>query len=364
MTNNKKCYVCEQYARISKTTPNKQPVCNKCSKKIRKYESCGQCNDPPWTYDDCKNPICKECYIELCKCEKCETHLPIHKKQNVCEKCSPPRIKKMGECAFCRNLSPIENIKAQACKRCNGKINTGICGDCGKDEYIITICNIKSSFCSKCFIKKIENCNFCNKTDFITKSINRQNICNSCYKKQGCKNHKCSVCNETRKVENWKNKQPICKHCYVSPLQLCINCNETRPAKKRINKGIICDNCYAKNKRDKNEKSRVIQLLRSRFSNFLRKYSLNGKIQPSDEYGVNYHKIIEHIGPCPGNREDYHIDHIFPLFAFNFNNIKHITIAFSPENHRWLKKEDNLKKGKKYNRQNFKEFLNAQMRKL
>jgi len=63
------------------------------------------------------------------------------------------------------------------------------------------------------------------------------------------------------------------------------------------------------------------------------------------------------LGSCPGKREDYHIDHIFPLSAFDFDDEEQIRLALRPENHQWLKKGENLKKSAKYNEEEFFRFL-------
>jgi len=90
-----------------------------------------------------------------------------------------------------------------------------------------------------------------------------------------------------------------------------------------------------------NTKTRI----RDRLRDALRHFSKTGKIRKSNEY-LDYVNIIKFLGPCPGNRKDYHIDHINPLCNFDFNNLKEIQKAFSPENHQWLLIEDNIKKGK------------------
>lgn len=79
--------------------------------------------------------------------------------------------------------------------------------------------------------------------------------------------------------------------------------------------------------------------LRDRLRNSLRDYTKKGKCKTSDEYGINYQAIIEHLGPCPG--PGYEIDHIYPLHLFDLENEDHIKAAFSPKNHRWLSAREN-----------------------
>jgi len=86
--------------------------------------------------------------------------------------------------------------------------------------------------------------------------------------------------------------------------------------------------------------------IRDRLRDALRHFSKTGKTRKSNEY-LDYKSIINVLGPCPGDRKDYHIDHIKPLSSFNFNDIKEIKKAFAPSNHQWLLAHDNLKKVKK-----------------
>lgn len=77
-------------------------------------------------------------------------------------------------------------------------------------------------------------------------------------------------------------------------------------------------------------------------------YWMNGKkLKSACEYGVDYQAIIDHLGPCPGKREDYHIDHIIPLSHFDHTDPEQIKKAWAPENHQWLTAEENIRKGDK-----------------
>jgi hypothetical protein len=111
--------------------------------------------------------------------------------------------------------------------------------------------------------------------------------------------------------------------------------------KDRIKKRV---NAYTE-KRMKNDHAFCVRRrLRMRLRTAL-KTSLEGrKIKKSSEYGIDYEKIFQHLGPCPGALSDYHIDHIRPLCLFDFNDPEQIRAAFAPENHQWLRKEENLAK--------------------
>ncbi len=104
---------------------------------------------------------------------------------------------------------------------------------------------------------------------------------------------------------------------------------------------------YIKKRRGKDLNFRTKIYLRARLWIALNKYSKTGKIKPSCSYGIDYKAIIEHLKPFPENIKEYQIDHIIPLSRFDFNNPKHIKIAFVPSNHQWLTKEQNMEKGNK-----------------
>jgi len=114
---------------------------------------------------------------------------------------------------------------------------------------------------------------------------------------------------------------------------------------------------YQENKSKLNEKQRkdylvkikgdrfqTIKRLRRRLIHALNSYSNGGKVKSSDEYGIDYQSIFEYIGTKPDEEHIWHIDHIKPLFLFDFNDGEQIIDAFSPENHQWLTAEENLKK--------------------
>jgi hypothetical protein len=101
--------------------------------------------------------------------------------------------------------------------------------------------------------------------------------------------------------------------------------------------------------RYKNDPLFAVKLnLRGLLTQAFKRYSTKGKIMTSKKYGIDYKAVFDHLGPCPGPREEYHIDHIRPLCYFNFDDIEQVKQAFAPENHQWLKAEENLSKGGKY----------------
>lgn len=100
---------------------------------------------------------------------------------------------------------------------------------------------------------------------------------------------------------------------------------------------------YEKERRDKDLEFWLRKTLRRRL-NFIIKNKLNNKILPSKTYGIDYSEIAKFIGPCPGERKDWHVDHIIPLSKFNLNDPNEIKKAFAPSNHRWITAKENLMK--------------------
>lgn len=97
--------------------------------------------------------------------------------------------------------------------------------------------------------------------------------------------------------------------------------------------------------------------LRSRLRKALNLYSETGKIMKSKDYFIDYNKIIDKLGPCPGKKENWHIDHIIPLFAFDLSDLCEVWAAFHPENHKWITKEANLKKSASYNKEDYLAYM-------
>lgn len=114
---------------------------------------------------------------------------------------------------------------------------------------------------------------------------------------------------------------------------------------------------YLRNRYNIDEQYRNYKNLKRRVQLAFAKFSANGKIMQSKQYGIDYTAILEHLGPCPGPRKNYNIDHIFPLAAFNFDDPEQIKLAFAPENHQWLTKEENLAKSDNYDIEAFKKYV-------
>ena len=103
---------------------------------------------------------------------------------------------------------------------------------------------------------------------------------------------------------------------------------------------------YTMKKYHSDEKFKMRVKLGTSLNYVIRNYLRNGKVlNPMVKYCIDWKGIIEQLKPFPKSRKDYHVDHIIPLCRFDLTNWEQIQIAFSPENHRWIKVKKNLIKG-------------------
>jgi len=252
----------------------------------------------------------------------------------------------------------------------------GACDICKRKDVRIEYRKNDLKYCQSCYRKeKQEKCSICNKIKRVDKRIDGNPLCPNCYIKSTPK-QKCIKCNKLQHLRKGK-----CQSCYRKGKQeKCFSCKEVKRVEKRIDGNPICPkcsnktrlkheckkcgimsiihskqlcfNCYKKCRMETDEQFKIKELVRKRIRNSIK----------SKHPKTKYREIIEFLGPCPGNIEDYHIDHIFPLSAFNLQ--KEFDIAFSPENHQWLLANDNLLKGSNYNLEELKIFKNKIMNKV
>jgi len=90
----------------------------------------------------------------------------------------------------------------------------------------------------------------------------------------------------------------------------------------------------------------IARRLRYRLWAAMRAYG-SGKDLPASDLGIDYAAIIEHLGPCPGPRRKWHVDHVRPLCSFDLTDPAQVREAFAPENHQWLHAGENIRKGGK-----------------
>jgi hypothetical protein len=301
---------------------------------------------------------------------------------------------KIIKCKCCNEEKPHNGFNL--CKSCYSKLKPKEkCNHCGEIKKVVRRIE-KLPYCSNCynkFFKPKHKCFKCKEVKAVSKWVNDQPVCIKCYNKFFYSKEECFICKKIKRVNMRVKRKPYCNRCNINFLKLkekCNNCGRIRSIAKKDNGNVYCSTCYEKlfkprrqcsqcnkikiickiaddkffckicyekNRKLEDENYRLTKLLRDRVRKAFNKFSSYGKISTSKEYGINYVAIIEFLGPCPGKREDYHIDHIFPLDAFDFNDLEQIKRAFAPENHQWLTKEENLSKFNKYNEEDFKKYI-------
>lgn len=187
------------------------------------------------------------------------------------------------------------------------------------------------------------------------------------YKKIYVKFGICENCGETFRY--LKKVSPPRKYCFECSCKINYNSkyykekygkDEKYTEMMRRNSRKSVNKFYHKNsKRLQKERMEIIksnpemylkERLRSSVKSMFRIYIKTGKIMSSIKYGINYSELVESLKPFPEDLSKYHIDHIRPLCSFKLlnedgtQNFEEIKKAFSPENLRWLLKEENIKK--------------------
>ena len=114
---------------------------------------------------------------------------------------------------------------------------------------------------------------------------------------------------------------------------------------------------YLNHKYKTDEYYRMKKNLKRRAQLAFESFSETGKMMKSEKDLIDYEGIIKKLGPCPGDRKDYHMDHIFPLCAFDFNDLEQVRLAFAPENYQWLTKKENKVKGTTYDLEAFLRYI-------
>lgn len=107
---------------------------------------------------------------------------------------------------------------------------------------------------------------------------------------------------------------------------------------------------YEKSRNAFDEEYRVRESVRKYFNTTFKRYTHSKKLKTLREYGIDMDAIVEHLKPFPKGRENYHIDHKYPLSKFKFLNpdgsinYENIKKAWNPNNLQWLTAEENMKK--------------------
>ena len=128
--------------------------------------------------------------------------------------------------------------------------------------------------------------------------------------------------------------------------------------RKNKEKKLAYNKQYVNNKYKFNDEFKITTIIRNSFRHYIKLYSKSGKIKSVFKYGIDIKAIVEKLGTPPNDGKVYHIDHIFPVSAFDLNNPEHIKLCWAPENLRWLEANENLSKSNKYDLNEFQEYVN------
>jgi len=282
----------------------------------------------------------------------------------ICVRCyNKSRPPKKGTCSICNRFMSVHedrktgNLVCGPCRNKQYERPVDICSVCNKLREVSVNKETKKFICDTCSDrqyqqsrKKKEICSICGKNKKVKSRQDGKPVCMLCYKQYFQPKEECSVCGKLRTINGRTiDGKVLCNSCYEAPKEICCICKEIKPVYKRINETeSVCGSCYSPWRKSFDNAYAISQRLRCRLRGAFNDFATLGMTRSPDEYGINYQEIIEYLGKCPGNLKDYHIDHIKPLSLFDFDDLEQIRLAFKPENHQWLLKEENLKKSNKY----------------
>lgn len=211
----------------------------------------------------------------------------------------------------------------------------------------------------KCKIKECKN--------LINSRYSKSGLCGKCSRKEYQKKHQAEAKEYSKRY--WKESHK--RYPEKNKIEQRIYYKKNREQVKKDNQKHYYKNRerykgYSKNNYEKNKEERakynldyvkrrykedlafkMRRRLGSSLGSVIRYYIKTDKVSnPMPEFGINWKGIIKVLTPIPQPRRDYHVDHIIPLYKFDLSDINEIHIAFAPENHRWLKAKDNLKRNR------------------
>ena len=158
----------------------------------------------------------------------------------------------------------------------------------------------------------------------------------------------CSVCSELKSLSFFYHQRKICKKCYNESRKSRYNSDEKFRSKRakqiqqyKIERESSDTEFYLKRRLSK----RILEtLLKQGESKILFK-----------NYGIDVTSIFLKIGERPSTR--HHLDHIFPVSAFDFTDPFQVWACNHKNNLQWLESEKNISKKDKYCKEKFSKYL-------
>jgi hypothetical protein len=282
---------------------------------LENKKKCSKCGEIKSLEEFSKNKSGRDCW-----CKNCHKLYKMNKKKEICSICG--KLKKVDKRI---NKNPI-------CSVCNAKQNIDICYLCKKNKVVSKRTSL-GAICKNCNRPK-DICSVCG--EFKRIETSNPKLCEKCYK--NATKEECVKCHKLKAVNIRTEAGPLCSYCSAKK-EICSVCGKL----KLVHKKQVCASCSNKNRYKNDENYRMRRQISARIRGYIK-----------NKTNIKYKEIILFLGPCPGKQ--YHIDHIFPLSAFDLTNKLDLIVAFCPENHQWLPAVENLSKGSKYDKKEFEKF--------
>lgn len=313
-----------------------------------------------------RNPtLCFNCYGKQNReeCSICHSVRTVNTRDldgySICQECN----RKKGLCSNCNKVKVIKfhDVTVQLCGSCRSSFRLESCSICGMNKPVICRGPNREAICEKCYTKPKEICCKCGKLKSI-KARKNGPTCEACHKSS--KLGTCDICKEEKPLNNVVNGNKVCGSCYHKNRKtICARCKKFKiiVSQNKEGDGFWCIRCYRLYRMKTDPIYRLRCHLRHGFKNSLISYYGSRKLRTS-KY-IDFKRCIERLGQRPDDGYNYHIDHIFPLIAFDFSNKLEIRIAWCADNLQWLRAKDNLKKSGRFNSEKLEEFKIAMIQK-
>lgn len=292
-----------------------------------------------------KSGLCGKCWdnnnMKLCpKCQKMKPRVTNHYGELSCDNCNKRVCDQCGKVNYIKR----NNNGKLICRSCVSEILKRECCVCGEIKIIYSHKGGRD-LCANCLQKENrEICSVCEKLSPPNKrDENGKPICQECARRRGT----CSLCGGQDKI--LKTKDNLCGSCrYKMKKEKCSVCGKEKSVAQRQDENPVCPECYERHRKKTDINYRVRKDVRRRIT-----LAVIDKVY-FYKYDVDYDGIAKYLGDIPDG--EYHIDHIFPLSAFDLTDIIEFKIATCPENHQWLTKKENMCKNAKYNKKELEVF--------
>jgi hypothetical protein len=158
----------------------------------------------------------------------------------------------------------------------------------------------------------------------------------------------CSICFEFKSSSSFYFQRKKCKECYNESRKSKYNSDEefrTKRAKQiqqyKVKRESIDSEFYLKRKLSRRIRQTLIKQGESKLL--------------FEQYGIDINSILLKIGERPSL--DHHLDHIFPISAFDFTDPFQVWVCNHENNLQWLESKKNISKKDKYCKEELSRYL-------